>query len=54
MTASGCASRRLAGRVLRSGDVVAGALVETELAGGRLTSRIESVTEDSMLEDAGD
>jgi exodeoxyribonuclease VII large subunit len=35
------------GRVVRrAGDVVAGALVETELAGGRLTSRVETATEE--------
>ena len=34
------------GRVLRSADaVVAGELVETELAGGRVTSRVETITE---------
>ena len=33
------------GRVVRTSDAVAaGALVETELAGGRITSRVESVT----------
>jgi len=35
------------GRVLRSTDgVVAGALVETELAAGRVTSRVETITEE--------
>jgi exodeoxyribonuclease VII large subunit len=33
------------GRVLRSTDtVVAGAVVETELAAGRVTSRVETIT----------
>jgi len=43
------------GRVLRAADeVVSGAVVETELAGGRLTSRVESIipTEDDMQERA--
>jgi exodeoxyribonuclease VII large subunit len=35
------------GRVLRrAGGVVPGELVDTELAGGRLTSRVEQITED--------
>jgi exodeoxyribonuclease VII large subunit len=43
------------GRVLRSSDAVAaGAVVETELARGRVTSRVETVTEDDMPESTGD
>ena len=40
------------GRVVRrSNDVIAGAIVETELAGGRLTSRVETIT---PTEETGD
>jgi exodeoxyribonuclease VII large subunit len=46
------------GRVLRGVDgVAAGATVDTELAGGRLTSRVESITETStetVVEDPGE
>ena len=43
------------GRVLRTTDaLVSGALVETELAGGRLTSRVEHVTETAIPEGNGD
>jgi exodeoxyribonuclease VII large subunit len=48
------------GRVLRRSDAVAaGALVETELAAGRVTSRVEAVTpapdsEADMQESAGE
>jgi exodeoxyribonuclease VII large subunit len=42
------------GRVVRrASDVATGAVVDTELAGGRLTSRVEHVTDTAYPEEAG-
>jgi exodeoxyribonuclease VII large subunit len=39
------------GRVVRPGAVATGAVIETELAGGRITSRVESATHEPATED---
>jgi exodeoxyribonuclease VII large subunit len=39
------------GRVVRPGAVEAGAVIETELAGGRITSRVETATREPPTED---
>ena len=45
-------TRAADGRVVRTADSVAsGSLVETELAGGRITSRVESTMQTDITED---
>jgi len=46
-------TRAADGRVVRTAhSVAAGSLIETELAGGRITSRVESTMETDSTEDA--